>query len=471
MTACSPEPEDAQPPIRVEIAKTADGYALMRGGEPYVVKGAGMGRDDIERFAGHGGNSIRTWSTANDYQDTAALLDAAQAHGVTVALGLSMTAERHGFDYDDPQAVAAQLESIRQEVLEYKDHPAVLFWLVGNELNHSHTNPRVWDAVNDVAQMIHELDPNHPVTTPISGFKPDVIAEIQARAPEIDFISFQLYGSLFGLPDKIAASGFDGPFMVTEWGTIGYWEMEKTSWGTPVELTSSEKADVFLRAHRDVLEKFEDQLLGSYAFLWGQKQERTPTWFGLLTERGEETEAVDALHHIWTRAWPANRTPRVNSIQLDGKSYRESVVLEPGRTYEATFDVLDHEGDPLTYRWEVKPESESSKSGGDREEPLPNLEGLLSKPDAPKTTITPTSPCRAREHPLPRERGRRDRVQAIARRFARCRNSGGRVLRFPGRTASGPRRWGREPERCGNTGRSRNPGRPRFQADPHVRLR
>jgi exo-beta-1,3-glucanase (GH17 family) len=396
MTACSPEPEDAQPPIRVEIAKTADGYALMRGGEPYVVKGAGMGRDDIERFAGHGGNSIRTWSTANDYQDTAALLDAAQAHGVTVALGLSMTAERHGFDYDDPQAVAAQLESIRQEVLEYKDHPAVLFWLVGNELNHSHTNPRVWDAVNDVAQMIHELDPNHPVTTPISGFKPDVIAEIQARAPEIDFISFQLYGSLFGLPDKIAASGFDGPFMVTEWGTIGYWEMEKTSWGTPVELTSSEKADVFLRAHRDVLEKFEDQLLGSYAFLWGQKQERTPTWFGLLTERGEETEAVDALHHIWTRAWPANRTPRVNSIQLDGKSYRESVVLEPGRTYEATFDVLDHEGDPLTYRWEVKPESESSKSGGDREEPLPNLEGLLSKPDAPKTTITPTSPGKYR---------------------------------------------------------------------------
>jgi exo-beta-1,3-glucanase (GH17 family) len=355
-----------------------------------------MGRNDIERFAGHGGNSIRTWSTANDYQDTKELLDAAHEHGVTVALGLSMTAERHGFDYDDADAVAAQLAEIRGEVLKYKDHPALLFWLVGNELNHSYTNPSVWNAVNDVAKMIHELDSNHPVTTPISGFKPDVIAEIQARAPAIDFISFQLYGSLFGLPDRVAETGFDGPFMVTEWGTIGYWEMEKTAWGTPAELTSSEKADIFLRAQTEVLSRFEGQLIGSYVFFWGQKQERTPTWFGLLTERGELTEAVDAMHYIWTGRWPANRTPRVEAIRLDGKGYKESVVLRAGESYDAIFDVVDPDGDPLTYRWEVKPESESQKSGGDREEQLPNLEGLLSADDTPETSIKVNNPGKYR---------------------------------------------------------------------------
>jgi len=396
MAACTPGPDEMSTPVKVEIADTADGYLLMRGGEPYTVNGAGMGRDDIERFAGHGGNSIRTWSTANDYQDTGALLDEAQAHGVTVALGLSMTAERHGFDYDDPDAVAAQLADIRKEVLKYKDHPALLLWLVGNELNHSYSNPAVWDAVNDVATMIHELDPNHPVTTPLSGFKPDVIAAVEARAPALDFISFQLYGNLFGLPDRIAESGFDKPFMVTEWGTIGYWEMEKTTWGAPVELTSSEKADVFLRAQREVLAKFEGQLLGSYAFLWGQKQERTPTWFGLLTEDGEETEAVDVMHYVWTGAWPENRTPRVISIRLDGKGYKENVVLTAGGSYAATFDVVDPDGDALTWHWEVKPESESAKAGGDREERLPNLEGLLAAPDASTTTITVTSPGKYR---------------------------------------------------------------------------
>ena len=396
MTACSPEPGNPASPLKVEIADTAEGYVLMRGGEPYVVKGAGMGRDDIERFAGHGGNSIRTWTTKSDDQDTGELLDAAHAHGVTVALGLSMTAERHGFDYDDADAVAAQLARIRDEVLKYKDHPALLFWLVGNELNKSYTNPSVWDAVDDVAKMIHELDPNHPVTTPLADFRPDVIAEIQARAPAIDFISFQVYGGLFGLPDGIADIGFDGPFMVTEWGTIGYWEMEETTWGTPVELTSSEKADVFLRAHNEALTAFDGQLIGSYVFLWGQKQERTPTWFGLLTERGEETEAVDVLHYMWTGSWPQNRAPRVNSIQLDGKGYRESVVLTAGESYEATFDVFDHEGDPLTWHWEVKPESESKKAGGDHEEPLPNLEGMLSDPAAATTAITVTSPGKYR---------------------------------------------------------------------------
>jgi hypothetical protein len=395
-TACSDAPERAESPLKVEVRKTAQGYALMRGGEPYAVKGAGMGRDDIERFARHGGNSIRTWSTANDYQDTRELLDKAHAHGVTVALGLPMRAERHGFDYDDPDAVAGQLEFLREEVLEYRDHPAVLFWLVGNELNHSYSNPAVWDAVDDVAAMIHELDPNHPVTTPISGFKPDVIAEIRARAPAIDFISFQLYGSLFGLPGKIAETGFDEPFMVTEWGTIGYWEMEKTSWGTPTELTSSEKADVFLRAHDEVLSKLDGQLIGSYAFLWGQKQERTPTWFGMFTEAGEETETVDVMHKLWTGDWPGNRSPRVNAIRLAGQGYRDSVVLAAGETYEASFDVFDHDGDALTYRWEVKPESESTKSGGDREERLASLEGLLSDPAAAQTTVSVDAPGRYR---------------------------------------------------------------------------
>ena len=388
------ETDPAQP--RVEVMKTDAGYRLFRDGKPYVVRGAGMGRDDIARFARHGGNSIRTWSTVNDYQDTKALLDEAHAHGVTVALGLSMTAERHGFDYDDPDAVAAQLASVREEVLKYKDHPAVLFWLVGNELNHSYTNPAVWDAVNNVAEMIHELDPNHPVTTPISGFKPDVIAEIQSRAPAVDFISFQVYGSLFGLPDKIAGTGFDQPFMVTEWGTIGYWEMDKTDWGTPTELTSTEKANIFMRANNEVLSTFDGQLIGSYAFLWGQKQERTPTWFGLLTESGEVTEAVDVLHYLWTGSWPDNRTPRVESLLLDGRNYRQSVVLTTGESYGAVFEVVHHDGDPLTYHWEVKPESESQKSGGDREERLPNLEEFLVSANGPTANIRAVAPGRYR---------------------------------------------------------------------------
>jgi len=364
-------------PVRVEIVETSTGYQLLRDGEPYVVRGAGMGVDDIERFASHGGNSIRTWTTVYDYQDARALLDKAHEHGVTVVLGLPMRPERHGFDYDDTDAVAEQLEFLRREVLEYKDHPALLAWLIGNELNHSYRNPAVFDAVNDVAEMIHELDPYHPVSTPLSGFKPEVIATVTERAPALDFLSFQLYGSLFVLPERLRELGYDKPFMVTEWGAIGYWEVERARWGAPIELTSSKKADTFRRGHEEILAALDDQLLGSYVFLWGQKQERTPTWFGMFTEAGEETEVVDVMHYLWTGGWPDNRTPRVDALRLDGKSAPDSVTLEVGRAYPVSFEVTDHEGDALRLTISVKPESDSTKEGGDFEAPIADLDGWI----------------------------------------------------------------------------------------------
>jgi len=396
VAACSPSSEQSVSPVKVEIAKTDSGYQLLRGGAPYTIRGAGMAIEDIERFVRHGGNSIRNWTTSNEYQDTQDLLDAAHASGVTVALCLPMQAERWGFDYDDADAVAAQLDEFREEVIKYRDHPALLVWIIGNELNHSYTNSNVYDAVNDVARMIHELDPNHPTTTTVSEFEEKVIDDIRNRAPQIDFISFQLYGSLFTLPDKIADLGFDDPFMVTEWGALGYWEMEKTSWGVPTETTSSGKAEVFLRGHRDVLATLEGQMIGSYVFLWGQKQERTPTWFGMFTEAGEETEAVDVMHYIWTGAWPENRSPHVESLTLDGKSARQSVVLTTGETYVANFEVLDHENDLLSYRWEIKPESGATQVGGDFEEPVPSIEGLLSNLTTMTTNVTVSVPGKYR---------------------------------------------------------------------------
>jgi hypothetical protein len=396
MTACMPASRAAEGPVKVEVVRSDGGYVLLRGGEPYVVRGAGMEVDDLARFAAYGGNSIRNWSTDDRRQDVGALLDAAQAHGVTVALGLPMRAERHGMDYDDPAAVAAQRESVRREVLRYRDHPALLVWIVGNELNHSYANPKVFDAVNEVARMIHELDPNHPVTTPLAGFKPDLVAEVLARAPELDFLSFQLYGGLRDLPERIRSTGFTRPFMVTEWGTVGYWEVEKTGWGAPVELTSSEKADVIERAWREVLGAFPGQMIGSYVFFWGQKQERTPTWFGLLLEGGEVTEAVDAMHYAWRGEWPANRTPRVHALRLDGRGAGDSVVLVAGRTYEAAFDVVDPDGGPLRYRWEVKRESDATQAGGDFESRIRNIGGLLGDRTASVTTLTVRKPGRYR---------------------------------------------------------------------------
>ena len=380
-------------PIKVEIVSTpGGGYQLHRGGRPYVINGAGMGLDDIEYFASRGGNSIRTWTTDGREQDTRALLDSAQKNGVTVALCLTMQAERWGFDYDDQQAVARQLDHFRGEVLKYRDHPALLFWIIGNELNHGYSNGRVYDAVNDVAKMIDELDPNHPTTTTIAGMGTDVVTDVQRRAPDLDFLSIQMYGSLFALPSYLEDSNYRGPLMVTEWGAIGYWEVDKTEWGAPIEATSSEKAMTFLRGQQNILDKVGPQLLGSYAFLWGQKQERTPTWFGMFTEEGEATEVVDVMEFLWTGAWPETRAPQLKSLQLNGRSARSSVTVHYGDNIEAAVDAVDPDGDTLAFRWELKEESSATQSGGDFEEGIANLEGYIAEPSSASTLVKTPEP-------------------------------------------------------------------------------
>jgi len=145
-----------------------------------------------------------------------------------------------------------------------------------------------------------------------------------------------------------------------------------------------------------VLAALDGQLLGSYVFKWGHKQERTGTWFGLLLESGEETESVDVMHYAWNGRWPANRSPRVQSLLLDGKGARQSVTLDAGQAYPVTFDVVDPDGDPLRYRWEVKPESDATQVGGDFEPEIGSIEGWLSDPDAAATSILVPEPGRYR---------------------------------------------------------------------------
>lgn len=376
----------------VEIVQTNAGYQLMRGGNPYIIKGAGMGVAGIESFAAHGGNSIRNWTTTGQFENGQAVLDKAHANGVTVALCLAMRPERSGFDYDDAETVAAQLDEFREEVLKYRDHPALLVWIIGNELNLEYTNSKVYDAVNDISRMIHKLDPNHPTTTAVAGFKENVIFDIQTRAPDVDFISFQLYGGLFALPAGVEKIGFEEPFMVTEWGTIGHWEVDKTSWGAPIEATSTQKADKYRQGFDDILSVLDRQMIGSYAFLWGQKQERTPTWYGLFTETGDETEAIDVLHFIWNGEWPQNRSPQIRSMQLDGRVAEDNVILTSGGSYAAAVDVFDQDDDQLTYQWELRPESDTANVGGDYEQPIAKLEGCFDDANSAQTCVMADEP-------------------------------------------------------------------------------
>ncbi len=349
-------------PVKVEIKQDGPQFQLLRAGQPYFVKGAG-GSLYPSRIAAYGGNSIRTWSSRNGQ----AVLDSAQKYGLTVLMGLDVARERHGFNYDDPAAVTSQLEKVRAEVLKYKDHPALLAWGIGNELNLQYKNPKVWNAVNDIANMIHAVDPNHSTCTVLAGINKELVNNIQDRCPAIDFLGVNTYGGLATLPKTIAGAGWSGAYLVTEWGPTGHWEGLSTAWQSPIEETSSEKAAVYKSRYEASVEKDKEKCLGSYVFLWGQKQERTPTWYGLFTETGEETEVMDVIHYLWSGRWPANKAPHVYSLQLAGKKAVQNIYLKAGDTYPVLAVVTDPDRDNLTYRWELLPEPTQVGEGGDYE--------------------------------------------------------------------------------------------------------
>ena len=363
--------------VKVEIRQTNGAYELRRGGRPYFVRGAG-GSQFPERIAAYGGNSIRTWGTA----DAPQVLAAARAHGLTVMLGLDVARERHGFDYDDPRAVAAQLQKLKAEVLKYKDDPAVLLWGIGNELNLEYKNPKVWAAVNDIARMIHAVDPNHPTSTVLAGAGPREIAYVKARCPAVDILSVNTYAGLAAIPQQLHDSDWTGPYLVTEWGPTGHWESQQLPWKAAVEETSSQKAAVYQSRYEASVLRDRAHCLGTYVFLWGQKQERTPTWYGLFTEDGQETEVVDVMEYLWSGHWPRNRAPHLAALRLNGRRARDTVYVRAGQPYPATADVTDPENDALTYRWELLPESTDLHNGGDRESRPAPLPAALSAAQA-----------------------------------------------------------------------------------------
>jgi hypothetical protein len=360
-------------PVKVEIKFIDSSYQLLRGGQPYFVKGAGGGAFP-SRIAAYKGNSIRTWGTRGAQRT----LDSAAKYGLTVLMGLDVTSERHGFNYDDAEAVKKQLDRLRAEVLKYKDHPAVLGWGIGNELNLQYKNPKVWEAVNDISKMIHEVDKNHFTTTVLAGVNKQLVDHIREKAKDIDMLCINVYGGLASLPRSLEQSGWDGPYMVTEWGPTGHWEGLTTSWKTPIEETSSEKAAVYKSRYEYSVERDRKKCLGSYVFLWGQKQERTPTWYGVFTEKGEESEVVDVMHYLWSGEWPANKAPHLYSMRLDNKKSIDNIYLKPGTAYNALTVVTDPDNDKLTYRWEVMAEPTQLSTGGDFEARPKSMEGLIT---------------------------------------------------------------------------------------------
>ena len=372
---------------RVEVTTNVSGnFELKRNGVPYYIKGAGA-KDHFDLLVNSGANSIRVWSTNNK-----SLLDSAHKHDLTVTLGLHVRPERSGMDYNDEYAVKGQIEFLKNEVLKYKDHPALLVWGIGNEVDLKYGNFKVWETIEILAKFIKEVDPNHPTMTVIAGVDPSKVFHIKKYCPSIDILGINVYGSIENAGTNLRKFNWDKPYIVSEWGVNGPFEARKTSWKAKIEPPNGLKADQRQRRYKDLIEKDKELCLGSYCFLWGQKQESTATWHGMFLSNGNPTEAVDVMQFCWTGEWPKSRAPSIKDISLENIGWRKDHILTPSTQATLNIEFSKYNNKEVVVEYVLYPEAFSNKIGGDiQKSPDPLKFEILNQTDNELTFVTPNS--------------------------------------------------------------------------------
>lgn len=133
-----------------------------------------------------------------------------------------------GTDYENPQHRQAMLESVKKMVMEFKDEPYILMWILGNENNYGVANnadskPKAYfQFVNEVAGWIKSVDKNHPVAL-CNGdtLFLDLFAE---HAPQVDVFAANVYRGDYGF-GSFWEQVFDAtgkPAFITEYGAPAY---------------------------------------------------------------------------------------------------------------------------------------------------------------------------------------------------------------------------------------------------------
>ncbi len=145
----------------------------------------------------------------------------------------SGAAWEEGTDYKNPEHRENIKKSVRAMVLDNKDEPYVLFWLLGNENDiatwskcNAKTEPEAYATlVGEIAKMIHELDPDHPVAVcngdPSSA---NYVKNYAKHAPDVDILAFNSYRGPHGFDFlwKQAKRELDRPVFISEFGIFSY---------------------------------------------------------------------------------------------------------------------------------------------------------------------------------------------------------------------------------------------------------
>jgi len=351
LCSCS-EPEYNQTERKVHIRKKEGIFTLYKNNRPFEIKGA-SGFSNFRLLKESGGNAMRVWDTTN----IGVILDSARANNISVIVGLPVQNSSITSFYNDSAKIASQHYAFKKIIIRYKDDPALLMWCIGNELdfpfNLSYNN--FYRAFNNLTDMIHQQDPDHPVTTTILNFNKKYILNLLLRC-RIDLISFNIFNQIETLRTDLNKFSWiwRGPFLLLEWGVDGPWKgTEQTAWSAFIEPPSKKKADLFIRRFQRYMPVENSRYLGCFMFFWGYKQETTQTWFSFFDKSGAKSEPVNSLKYLWTGKSFREPFPMLNYMLVNNLGARNNIILKPGENLNAKLVFLPDTTPVKRISWQI----------------------------------------------------------------------------------------------------------------------
>ncbi|MFD3579153.1 discoidin domain-containing protein [Streptomyces sp. NPDC058644] len=346
----------------VKVTGSQGNWQLTVDGSPYQVKGltwgpsvadAGKYMPDLRSM---GVNTIRTWGTDASSKP---LFDSAAAHGIKVVAGFWLQpgggpGSGGCVNYLTDTAYKNQmLDEFPKWVDTYKDNPGVLMWNVGNESVLGLQNCYAGDElekqrnayttfVNDVAKKIHAVDPDHPVTSTDAwtGAWP----YYKKNAPDLDLYAVNAYNAACEIKSDWEKGGYTKPYIVTETGPAGEWEVPDDANGAPQEPTDQAKAAGYTKAW-DCVTGHRGVALGATMFHYGTEYDFGGVWFNLLPA-GQKRLSYYAVKKAYKGSTAGDNTPPVISeLAVDGDAGK----VPAGGPLTLTTKVSDPDGDTLSY--------------------------------------------------------------------------------------------------------------------------
>jgi hypothetical protein len=194
--------------------------------------------------------------------------------------------------------------------------------------------------VERVVVAIHAADPNHPVTSTDAwvGAWP----YYQANTPDLDLLAVNSYGAACGVQAAWQSGGYTKPYIVTEAGPLGEWEVPNDENGVPQEDTDQQSTQGYA-TDWNCITSATGVALGATLFNYGVENDFGGIWFNFDTG-GWRRDSFYEVNALYGGTNAVNQAPVISSMTVNNPT-----AVPAGGTLTIDVSATSPIGSPLRY--------------------------------------------------------------------------------------------------------------------------